>query len=134
RMNLFNEFDRMVNDMIEWSAPTVPARWGLPLDVAETENEYTVMASIPGLNPDDIEVTLEENVLTISGESREETVDEGTRYHLRERRFGSFSRSLRFPVPVAGESIAANYTNGVLTLTVPKAEEVKPKRIAIKAA
>lgn len=135
RTNLFNEFDRMVNDMMEWSAPTVPARWGLPLDVAETEDAYTVTASIPGLNPDDIEVTLEENVLTIRGENQsEETTEEGTRYHLRERRFGSFSRSLRFPVLVAGEQIEANYVNGVLTLTVPKAEEVKPKRIAVKVA
>ncbi|MBE2198345.1 MAG: Hsp20/alpha crystallin family protein [Anaerolinea sp.] len=133
RMRMINEFDRafgdMINDMLD--APTTPAKWGLPLDVAETEDAYTVAAPIPGINPDDIDITLEDDVLTIKGETSSETNEENTRYHLRERRFGTFSRSLRFPVAVNSDAVAANYVNGVLTLTIPKAEEVKPKRIAI---
>ncbi len=89
---------------------------------------------MPGINPEDLNVTLEDNVLTVQGEIKEdETIEEET-YHIRERRFGSFSRSLRFPVPVNANEIVAAYENGVLTLTVPKAEEVKPKRIEIKTA
>ena len=132
---MINEFDRAFNEMVNdmFDAPTTPAKWGLPLDVAETEDAYIVTASIPGINPDDIDITLEDNVLTIKGETQSESDEDNTRYHLRERRFGSFSRSLRFPVVVNAEAVSANYTNGVLNLTVPKAEEVKPKRINIHA-
>lgn len=136
QMRMVNEFDRMFNGIVNdmFDAPTVPAKWGLPLDIAETEDAYTVVASIPGINPDDIEITLEDDVLTIKGETTSESDEENTRYHLRERHFGTFSRSLRFPVAVNGDAVAANYANGVLTLTVPKAEEVKPKRIAVTAS
>ena len=136
RMRLFNEFDNslaeVMNEMLD--TPNVPAQWGLPVDVSETEDAYTVTATIPGVNADDIEITLEDDVLTIKGETRSETTEENVRYHLRERRFGSFSRSLRFPVAVNGNEVEANYANGILTLAIPKAEEVKPKRIAIKAS
>lgn len=131
RMRLFNEFDRMFNDV--WNTPATPSKWGLALDVSESEDGYIVSASLPGINPDDINITLEDNVLTIQGETTSENESEDTRYHLRERRFGSFSRSLRFPVAVNGDAVEANYENGVLSLHVPKAEEVKPKRISIKA-
>jgi HSP20 family protein len=95
---------------------------------------FTVKASLPGIKPEDLNVTLEDNVLTVQGEIKEdETIEEET-YHLRERRYGSFSRSLRFPVPVNAGQIEAAYENGVLTLSIPKAEEVKPKRIEIKTA
>lgn len=138
---LFNEFDRVLE------SPLYRARWGMPmrtsdtvgswslaLDVAEKGDVFTIKASLPGINPEDLNVTLEDNVLTVQGEVREdETIEEET-YHIRERRYGSFSRSLRFPVPVNANEIEAAYENGVLTLTVPKAEEVKPKRIEIKTA
>jgi len=106
--------------------------WSLALDAAETEDNYVVKASIPGVNPDDLEITLEENVLTIKGETKvDETVREAD-FHLRERPSGTFSRSVRFPVAVNAEAVEAAYEHGVLTLTVPKAEVVKPKRIAIR--
>lgn len=132
RMNLINEFDRLMNEMSDWDAPTVPSTWKLALDVMETEEAYTVLASIPGINPDNIDITLEDDVLTIKAETMEEEESENVRYHLRERRMGSFSRSLRFPVAVNGDAVEAKYEHGVLTLTIPKAEEVKPKRINVK--
>ncbi len=132
RMNLFNEFDRLMNEMNDWDAPTVPSNWKLALDVMESEEAYTVQASIPGIDPNDIDVTLEDDVLTIKAETGVSEAEETTRYHLRERRFGSFSRSLRFPVAVNGDAVEASYEHGVLTLNIPKAEEVKPKRIAVK--
>ncbi len=136
---LFNEFDRVFESPLyrsRWGMPMrtndVVGSWSLALDVAEKGDVFTIKASLPGINPEDLNVTLEDNVLTVQGELKEdETIEEET-YHIRERRFGSFSRSLRFPVPVNANEIQAEYENGVLTLTVPKAEEVKPKRIEIK--
>ena len=132
-MNLFDEVDRMFNRSFPMARFETPTTFGLALDVAENEAIYTVKASVPGINPDDVEITLEDNVLTIKGEMKSEEVQEGEKYHVRERRTGSFSRSIRFPVAVNAEAVVANYENGVLTLNIPKAEEVKPKRIAIKA-
>lgn len=139
--DLFNEFDRVFDSPAYRARMGMPMRtsdivgsWSLALDVAEKGDTFTVKASLPGIDPQDLNVTLEDNVLTVQGEIKEdETIEEET-YHIRERRFGSFSRSLRFPVPVNANQIEAAYENGVLTLTVPKAEEVKPKRIEIKAA
>lgn len=140
-VDLFNEFDRMMESPMarsRWGLPMrandVVGSWSLAIDVAEKGDYFTVKASLPGMNPDDLNVTLEDNVLTIQGELREDETIEEDSYHIRERRYGSFSRSLRFPVPVNANSIEAAYENGVLTLTVPKAEEVKPKRIEIKAS
>ena len=138
--DLFNEFDRVLESPLYRARMGMPLRtndvvgsWSLALDVAEKGDVFTIKASLPGIKPEDLNVTLEDNVLTVQGEVKEdETIEEET-YHIRERRFGSFSRSLRFPVPVKANEIVASYDNGVLTLTVPKAEEVKPKRIEIKA-
>lgn len=128
-MNVFNEFERALNrPATRWNS-----EWNVALDVAENEDAYIVKASLPGVSADDVELTLEDNVLTIKGEVKgDETVEEA-QYHVRERRYGSFSRSIRFPVLVNSDAVDATYENGVLTLNVPKAEEVKPKRIEIKA-
>ncbi|MCB8944827.1 MAG: Hsp20/alpha crystallin family protein [Ardenticatenaceae bacterium] len=134
-MTFRNEFDRLFENFLD--LPQLQENrgldWGLALDVAENDQAYTIKASVPGVNPDDIDITLSDNVLTIKGEFKEEKNVEEEKYHLRERRFGSFGRSLTLPVAVNAEAVEANYDNGVLTLTVPKAEEVKPKRITIKA-
>jgi HSP20 family protein len=104
----------------------------LALDVAEKEDAYVVKASLPGVNPEDVEVTLTDNVLTIRGESREDKDIKQENYHLRERRFGSFARSVTLPNPVNADQIEAVNENGVLTLTLPKAESVKPRKIEVK--
>lgn len=108
--------------------------WELPLDVTEKEDAFLVKASLPGINPDDLDVTFENNTLTIRGELKAEEESEGTRYHLRERRYGSFTRSITLPRGIRGEAIEANYETGVLTLRLPKAEEMKPKRISVRKA
>lgn len=129
--DLFNEFDRM------FDRPTTTYRnaenWGLALDVIENEEGYVIKASVPGINPDDLEITLEDNVLIIKGEVENDEEVNQEQYHLRERRYGSFSRSVKFPVLVNSDAVEASYDKGVLSLNIPKAEEVKPKRIAIKA-
>ena len=105
---------------------------GLPLDVAEEDDKYIVKASIPGVAPEDVEVTLTDSCLTIKGETREDEEVKKESYHLRERRFGTFMRSITLPVPIETDKIEAYNENGVLTLSLPKAEALKPKKIAVK--
>ena len=137
---LMNEFDRALEYPLlrqRWGMPLrtneIVGSWNLALDVAEKGDVFTVKASLPGISPDDLNVTLEDNVLTIQGEVKEDETIEESNYHIRERRTGSFSRSVRFPVPVESDKVEAEFEDGVLTLSIPKAEAVKPKRIAVKA-
>jgi HSP20 family protein len=103
-----------------------------PLDVAERENEFVITAEMPGVKKDDISVTLENGVLTVSGEMKsEQTEKEGERIVRQERRYGKYVRSLRLGTQINEKAIKAHYKDGVLELTLPKAEEVKPKKISV---
>jgi len=131
RMRYFNEFDRFLDRQLNWQPTNY---FGFAVDVTENDEGFVVKASLPGINPEDVEITFEENVLTIKGETIEEEEKEEENYHIRERRSGNFGRSIRFPVDVNAEDVEATYTNGVLTLDIPKVEEVKPKRIEVKVS
>ena len=104
-------------------------------DVIERENEIQVVCELPGMNPNEVELSLENNVLTISGEKHEERQQggEGDTFHLSERRWGRFSRSFVLPREVDAEQISALFENGVLTVTIPKSEKARRRRIDIKA-
>ena len=110
-------------------------RWqALAIDVSEDEANLKIEASLPGINPDEVEISVHDGVLTIKSEG--EGQDEGeadSKYYLRERHYGSFQRAIRLPVEVDADQAEAIFENGVLHLTLPKAEEAKPKRIAVKA-
>ncbi len=111
-----------------------PPNLRIPLDVVENDDEFIVKANVAGINPEDIEITYTDNNLSIKGEvssEREEEGEEG-RYHLRERRYGTFSRTISMPSTVDVENIDAETKNGVLKVHLPKKEEVKPRRIEIK--
>lgn len=132
--NMRNGIDRFFEDSM--SVPRMPwyqGGWDLPLDVAETEDEFIVKASLPGINPDDLDVTYDSNVLTIKGEIRKEEEVDDERYHLRERRYGAFSRSVSLPSSIKAEKIEAGFEAGILTLRLPKSEEAKPKRIKVRS-
>jgi len=103
----------------------------LPLDVTETENELVVKASVPGVKPEDVQITVQGDTLTIRGESKAEEEKDSGHWHLRERRFGTFQRSLMLGTPVDADKAEASYEHGVLTLTLPKAENAKPRQIKI---
>ena len=124
-----NAMDRLATPQMLRNQASVS---GLALDVAETEDEFVVEASLPGINPDDLEITYTDKLLTIKGEVTDEKDVEDRRYYLRERRYGSFCRSLSLPASVNVDNIEANYENGVLSLHLPKAEEAKPRRIAVQ--
>ena len=101
------------------------------LDVSETEDGYQVEAAVPGLKPEDLEITVENNVLTIKGETRQEKEDKQRSFHRIERRFGSFQRTIALPNTVKPVAIKASLEHGVLRLEIPKAEEVKPRKISV---
>lgn len=105
----------------------------LTVDVAEDENAYIVKASMPGVKPEEVEVTLQNNVLVLKGEAKADKEINEERYHLRERRYGSFMRSLTMPTNVNADTIEAKHEDGVLTVRLPKTEEGKPRKIAVKA-
>lgn len=135
-LTLRDAFDRMFNEAL------VPPRWflpyreelagTLPLDVIEHDNELVVKASVPGFKPEEIDISIVGEMLTIKGEVKEEQKKEGESYILQERRIGMVQRVLRLPMPVQAEKANAVFEEGILTLTLPKAEEVKPKQIKIK--
>ncbi len=134
-MSLRNTVDRMFDRTFGTEGNWQPTamNWGLALDVVENEDEYLVKASLPGIKPDDLEITFTNNILTIKGEVKEESEEKDARYHLRERRYGTFSRSISIPTQVKSDAIEAKYENGVLSLHLPKTEEVKPRRIPIQS-
>lgn len=103
------------------------------LDLYETENDVVLQANLPGLKAEDVHINVTGEMLTISGEVKEKSESKERAYHLREQRWGSFERSISLPTLVKPDLAKAEFENGVLTITLPKAEEVKPKSIAIKA-
>jgi HSP20 family protein len=104
------------------------------VDVHETDDEVVVTASLPGIKPEDVDITLTGRTLVISGELKADEQVEREQYVYRERRMGTFNRQIRLPVRVVGEKAEASFENGLLRLAIPKAEESKPRSIEIKVA
>jgi HSP20 family protein len=120
----------------DFPRPIIPALWdtaSIPtMDLYQTENEVVVKMGLPGVAPEDIQISVTNGVLSIRGEVKEEKEEKEKTYHLHERRFGSFSRSVTLPSNVSVDKSDAVFDNGVLTLTLPKAEEAKAKTITVK--
>lgn len=136
RWNPFREIAAMQNAMraVENNWRDARPQWtgrALPLDVHENDDAYSVIAELPGLSVDQINVQLHEGVLTVSAEVAPPEVDENTRVLAQERAYGNFSRSIRLPQHVDVNAVEADYQDGVLTLTLPKAPEAKPRQITV---
>ncbi len=116
----------------EGSGETSSLTWAPTVDVAETDGEIKLVADIPGMEQKDINVSVKDNTLILKGERKEEKKDEKANYYRNERTYGSFSRSFSLPSMVDVDKVKADYENGVLTITMPKVEEAKPKEIAIE--
>ncbi len=108
--------------------------WSPAVDVSETPEAVTVKAEIPGIDPKDIDISLVGDVLTVKGEKKSEREEKKENYHLVERSYGSFARSISLPAAVNADKIDAKYEKGVLTVVCPKKEPVRPKAIKIKTA
>jgi HSP20 family protein len=125
---LFDEgFSRPLTAAL-WDAAAMPA-----MDLYQTADSVVVKMAVPGVQPEDIQVSAANGVLTIRGEVKEEKEEKEKTYHLRERRYGAFSRSVALPIQANADKAEAEFDNGVLTLTIPKAEEAKPKAITVKS-
>lgn len=138
-MSLREAMDRLFQDSF-LRMPGGPARRGagenvLALDVSESDDSYTIQASLPGVKPDDVQVQVVGDTMTIRGEVREDREDQrDQQVILRERRAGSFMRTLTLPVPVDAEHAEATFKQGVLTLRLPKAQHAQPRRIEVRSA
>jgi HSP20 family protein len=107
-------------------------QWYPSLDVAETKNDVVIKAEVPGMDPKDIDISFSGGVLTIKGQKKQEKEEKEENYHLIERNYGSFTRSIVLPMEVQNDKINASYKNGVLKIILPKSEEAKKKEIKIK--
>ena len=114
-----------------WPLPFDGAGFSVPADVIETKDNVIVKMSAPGVKPEDIDISVVGDTLTIKGETKSEEQFEEDSYLRKERRFGSFQRTFSLPASVASDKSKAEFENGVLTLTLPKAEEAKPKSIKV---
>jgi len=122
----------MQESFVRPGGASTPAAYAtLPLDVSESEDAFVVRASLPGMKPEDVQITVHGDTLTIRGESKAEEEKKGEHWHLRERRFGAFQRSVGLATPVDPDRAQARYDNGVLTLTLPKSEAARPRQIKI---
>jgi HSP20 family protein len=106
--------------------------WQPAMDVAETESELVVNVEIPGMDPEDIDVSLSEGTLLIKGEKKPEEEEKEADYHLIERSYGTFIRSIPLPAEVQSEKISASYKNGILTIVLPKSEGAQKREIKVK--
>lgn len=123
--------DSFIRPRLGWIAPSSAA--SLAIDMYETANDVVVKAALPGVKPEEVEVTITGNTLTISGESKEENEIKEKDYIRQERRYGSFTRTVTLPDGLKADKAEAVFENGVLTLKVPKSDESKPKTIKINA-
>lgn len=137
---LNNMLDQMFGTQMFGTLPvpdigaTLTSAWLPPVDVFEDQNSVKIVAEIPGVAMDDLTLSLENNVLTLRGEKRQEREDRTDRVHRYERSYGAFERSFVLPATVDAEKIEANLDNGVLTITVPKVEKARPRQIEVRGA
>jgi len=135
---LRDEMDDLFGRFFEdWDRPGLaPLRggWWPSVDVSEQDDKIAVRAELPGVKSADVEVSVQNSTLTISGEKKEQTEDKGGGYYHSERRYGSFRRDIQLPAGVDEDKVEATCRDGVLTVTMPKSEEARAKRIEVKSS
>ncbi len=131
-VSMRKEMDRLFGDF--FAQPVGREGWALPMiDLYQTDDDVVVKATLPGLEAEDLDIQITGDLLTIRGEAKQEEIVKEAKYHLREHRYQAFSRSITLPVTVVADKAKAEMKNGILQLTLPKAEETKPKTITVKA-
>lgn len=135
-LNMQREINKMFDSFFRGGTvddgTLAPPVWSPAVDVAEQENEYRVKIELPGVSKDDVKITMQDNVLTIRGEKKQEKESKEPNYHRIERSYGAFQRSFTLPTTVKSDRIEATYKDGILSITLPKAEEARPKQIEVK--
>ena len=134
-MTLREAMDRLFDDA--FTRPFSPRNGGStwsspPIDMYQTDHEVVVKAALPGVKPDEVQINVTGDVLTLRGETKHEEERKDRSWHMREQRWGEFERSIRLPTAVISDKAKADFEDGILTITLPKSEDVKPKTIAVK--
>jgi HSP20 family protein len=129
-----NRLNRTIDDPFIQGPEDSFGAWAPPVDIFERQDHLVIRAEIPGVQKEDMDVRIENGVLTLHGERKEETEVKNVNAHLTERVYGSFTRSFSLPTTVDSSKITAVYKDGVLEVTVPKIETAKPKKVEIKVA
>ena len=132
-MTLREAMDRLFDDA--FTRPlSLRDGWSVPaIDMYQTDDKIVVKAALPGVKADEVQINITGEVLTLKGEIRHEEEKEEKAWHIREQRYGSFERSIVLPTYVVADKAKADFENGILTITLPKADEVKPRTITVKA-
>lgn len=134
-LSVRSEMNRLFDSFFTgWPEPRkglLEGEWTPSIDVAETDDKITVTVELPGIDQKEVDIAITDDVLTLKGEKKEEKEVKEKNYHRIERSYGSFQRSVRLPTSVKADKAKAAYKDGILTITVPKTEEVKPKQIKI---
>jgi HSP20 family protein len=125
-------FDNFIRGGVQADENFAASYWTPAVDIVEQENEYVVKMELPGVNKDEVKISLESNILTIKGEKKQEKEEQSKNLHRIERSYGSFQRSFTLPTTVKSDKIDAVFKDGVLSVSLPKAEEAKPKQIEVK--
>jgi len=128
-----NLFDRVLDGFATPELVSNDTQWMPNIDITENETEFSVRAEVPGIDKNDIDITLTEGLLTIKGEKKYENEEKSENFHRRESCYGSFARSFRLSSEIENDKIEANYKDGVLKITLPKMEAVAPKKIEVKS-
>ncbi|MBA08194.1 MAG: Hsp20/alpha crystallin family protein [Candidatus Neomarinimicrobiota bacterium] len=134
-LSIFDEMNRMVRNVFndDWNLPVYrDSIWNPAVDVKENEGSFVLTADIPGLTKKDVKISINNRVLNLHGERKEEKENEDGKFYYRERHIGSFSRSFQLPETVNEDGIQASFRNGVLSIELPKLEESLPKDLEIK--
>jgi HSP20 family protein len=129
-----SELDEMFEDFFDWGKSgeeLTTMEWSPSVDISENDDNIVVNAEIPGMNKEDINVSVRDDTLTIKGEKKREREEEEENYHVVERSYGRFQRSFTLPDNVKSDDIKANYKDGVLNITIPKTEEAKSKELKV---
>ena len=133
-MTLREAMDRLFDDAFTRPVNLRDGGWTSPaVDMYQTDNEVVVRAALPGFKADEVQINVTGDVITLRGEMKHEEEKKERAWHIREHRWGSFERSIALPTEVTADKAVADFENGILTITLPKAEEVKPKTITVKA-
>ena len=133
-MTLREAMDRLFDDAFTRPINLRDGGWTSPaIDMYQTDDEVVVRAALPGFKADEVQINVTGDVLTLRGEMKQEEEKKERAWHMREQRWSSFERSISLPTEVKADNAVADFENGILTITLPKAEEVKPKTITVKA-
>ena len=133
-MTLREAMDRLFDDAFTRPISLRDGGWASPaVDMFQTDDEVVVRVALPGFKADEVQINVTGDVLTLRGEQKQEEEQKERAWHIREHRWGSFERSIPLPTEVTADRATADFENGILTITLPKAEEVKPKTISVKA-